>query len=519
MFFFILFPRLLCGQWLASIGDLGGDEIVDVQASASRLFAAGYFQQSLGPDSSKGGTDVFIKAYSLAGVADWQYVIGAADNDLVTAIATVSNQFLYAAGTYSGQLQFGQNDTSLYSQNKAIFVSKFDQGGQLIWAKSLESSALVVLEDFVVQAPGRLFLCGAFQDSFMTSGPNVLLGGPKNNPFVVCLDDEGLFQWSFSSVYSSAAAQATSLAFDSLGQVYVAGEFNEFISWQQDTFQAHPIFPDIFLLKLNAQGDLIWNKQFEGAYNNEVTCLAYHDNNLYMGGQFKGNLFLDTVTLSTAFRDYDAYLACLDNSGFVKWATQSLSPTDCILRDIAFFQDQLLLVGYFQDTFYWQGQALVSVDQTDAFLLAIKAVNNQYLVQQWGGTGYELLNAIRVLDDGTIVVGGGFQQTISALDTSLNAFGFSDAFLASQVPFVLTVNNLANSNPLEISIYPNPFTNVLYLDCSDCAELEWLLYDVLGNCIQKGNQQQINTQGLFTGQYFLKVKAGKKQKIVSIIRR
>ena len=238
-----------------------------------------------------------------------------------------------------------------------------------------------------------------------------------------------------------------------------------------------------------------------------------------MGGQFKGNLFLDTVILSTAFRDYDAYLACLDSSGFVKWATQSLSPTDCILRDIAFFQDQLLLVGYFQDTFYWQGQALVSVDQTDAFLLAIESVNDQYLVQQWGGTGYELLNAIRVLDDGTIVVGGGFQQTISALDTSLNAFGFSDAFLASQVPFVLTVNNLANSNPLEISIYPNPFTNVLYLDCSDCAELEWLLYDVLGNCIQKGNQQQINTQGLFTGQYFLKVKAGKKQKIVSIIRR
>jgi hypothetical protein len=516
-----LFPFFLSGQWAATVGGPEGDEIVDVKSSDSQLFTAGYYQQTLGLDSSKGGVDAFLKAYTLDGFPVWQYVIGGENNDYLTAIEPVLNQYIYAAGTFNGSLEFGDNDTTLYSLNKAVFICKLTQNGQFIWAKCFRGSSLVTLEDFVIDHQQKLYLCGAFQDSFLVNNPNVLVGGVTLKPYVLCLEEDAPVLWSASPILSSAAASANCIGLDSNGYVYVAGEFNKRLTWLQDTFQAHPIFPDIFLIRLDSMGLLSWDKQFEGAYNNEVSCLQYYNNKLYMGGQFKGNLFLDTILLSTAFRNYDAFVAQLDNNGAVQWATQSISPTDCILQDLTFYQNQLLVAGYFLDSFSWKNQTLQAEDQIDAFIFVLDIATDQYVVQQLGGDGYDLLNSIVCLDNGTVLTGGGFQQNINLNDTVLLSTGFSDAFLASFAPFVLSLDKTTatiseNSTGL---VYPNPFYQTIYLRCEACQDLKWFLYNNQGVLLSIGQQQQINTENLPSGHYFLKVIFNKQQQVLSIIRR
>ena len=162
-----------------------------------------------------------------------------------------------------------------------------------------------------------------------------------------------------------------------------------------------------------------------------------------------------------------------------------------------------------------------SQDQIDAFIFVLDIVTDQYVVQQLGGDGYDLLNSITCLDNGTVLTGGGFQQNINLNDTLLLSTGFSDAFLASFAPFVLSLDKSPTTifDNSTVLVYPNPFYQTIYLQCVACQDLKWFLYNDQGILLAIGQQQQIHTENLPSGHYFLKVIIDKQQQVLSIIRR
>lgn len=376
----------LSAQFATAFGGPGGDEIVETKVCSSMIFVAGFFQQNLDTVISKGGSDAFLRSYDVQGDLIWQYTIGGSDNDFITAIEINNDTCLYAVGSYTGALMFGNNDTTIFSPNKAIFISKFDCNGQLKWVRSIAGSSLVSVNDLIVDARQNLYLCGAFQDTLFFEQPYQLEGKLQNQPYLFSLDSDGNTRWVQTAEFTYTA-DAIALAQDSLGHLFMAGVFNGLCSWRSDTMQAHPIFSDIYLTKWDSSGQFFWQKQFGGAYNNEVTCLQYHHNNLYMAGQFKGNLGIDALQLNTPFRDYDAFIAKLDSSGNAIWATQSTNEADCFLKDLIISDHQITACGYFNDYFLWENQTALSVDQTDAFVFALDMDNIQHRFIQLGEIG------------------------------------------------------------------------------------------------------------------------------------
>ena len=83
------------------------------------------------------------------------------------------------------------------------------------------------------------------------------------------------FNWITEAVSTNATSHVKSIVGDDAGNIYIAGHFGDLIQLGDSTFTAYEApNTDIFLAKLDPQGNFIWSRQFGFAsteYCNDLT--------------------------------------------------------------------------------------------------------------------------------------------------------------------------------------------------------------------------------------------------------
>ncbi|MDZ4665926.1 MAG: T9SS type A sorting domain-containing protein [Bacteroidota bacterium] len=131
-----------------------------------------------------------------------------------------------------------------------------------------------------------------------------------------------------------ASAYCYSTKTDQNGNVITVGVFNNTIDFDPGpgTFTMAPIAAtwDIFILKLDGNGDLVWAKQIGGISNNDVANEVFTDlsGNCYFTGRFGGTVDFDpgpSILNMTANGD-DLFAVKMDANGNLVWA-KTLNPS------------------------------------------------------------------------------------------------------------------------------------------------------------------------------------------------
>jgi len=504
IYFSLLLQQNCWAQVSQNIGESGGDEATYIDYYNNKIIATGTFQQSLGGIASRGGSDVWLQQYDTLGNLLWQYTLGSSFNEEVKGLCVDDVGNIYTTGEFNGTLEVG-NDTLLTASRKSIFVTKHQANGSLLWAKQLSGSGLVIVEDIAVAPQGQWYLTGAFRDSFEVD--SLLLVTTSNNAaFVAAFSPQAVVEWATTSAYSMEAL-GKRLAITPNKQVYVAGEFKGLLQLVGDTMQANGIYPDLFLAVLDSNGGWMWQKQLGGVYENQVEALLYQDGRLYLGGYFMGQLQVDTLTLATADRHFDAFVAQLDGWGRVQWARQTQTSEDVLLQGMTLANGQLTAVGYYEDQVNWGDAAVGTATEIDGFGLQIDTSGGKAFLINWSGGGNDLPRDVVQDAAGRQWVVGSFQQDLNWGSTVLNASGFSDGFLA-----VLETNDLLvpiwkikrDKPTINFRIYPNPTTAILYLEGAVAYDY-WQLVDEQGRMHLQGQTNRIDLEPLTAGNYWLLV--------------
>lgn len=505
-------------QNILQIGEQGGEEATALVSHDQYWIAGGIFQQNLLGNNSRGQFDIWLHQYDSLGVLQWDYYIGSRRNEVLEDIALHQQTGdWYATGTFSDSLHVG-TDTVLYSNNNTIFVTKHNQLGQLHWAKKIASNNLVRVRDIVVDDAGNSYLTGSFRDTLQADMLTLTHNGVDDAVFVLKLDTAGKAVWG---AMSSLATEATgvALAIDPQGQVYLAGEFSSFLSLVGDTLLAGWVDADIFLAKLDENGNWLWQRQYAGSYPDEVVALLYQQEKLYLGGNFEGVLSLDdNQPLVTAVRAYDAFVAQLDTFGTAIWAKQTQSQSNCLLRDLVIKSNQLVAVGFFESQFNWQSLQDNATDGTEVFQLTLSTDGQKAALTTLKGGGNDIANACAIANNEKIGVVGSFQQQLNYSNQSINAIGFADAFLYWQDPVNLNVAvPFLSSTPTDIITFPNPTTQLIYLKTT-LDLVEWKLYASNARQILQGQTQIVNLQDLPNGIYYITVFTTTKKQTFKIVK-
>ena len=125
-----------------------------------------------------------------------------------------------------------------------------------------------------------------------------------------------------SNTTSNFTNEAIDVEIDATGNKYVAGYICGETSFNATVVQPTAIGNgDIYVAKYNPQGNLIWIKQFGGNYSDRPTDLCLGSGNtIFLTGQYFGQIVFGTFTLNSIANSKDIFVVKLDDSGNVIWA-------------------------------------------------------------------------------------------------------------------------------------------------------------------------------------------------------
>ncbi|MFN0214344.1 MAG: SBBP repeat-containing protein [Saprospiraceae bacterium] len=267
---------------------------------------------------------------------EWAGRAGGNNKDVGNGLEIDANGNVYTTGIYQGTVDFdpGPGQFNLISLNSTvdIFIQKLDPAGNFIWAKSIRGMNWDQAWDMVLDAQGNIYLTGYFQDSTdFDPGPGIYrLGATGNSDAFVCkLDSTGNLLWARNMGGAFTDTKGRGIAVDPAGSVYTTGLFEFEGDFDPspavaDTFMLIGSFQDVFIQKLDANGDFQWARRFGELYFDQVYSLKIaSDGQVLVFGHVTGTAKYGTIatTDSITVNGTDPFILRIDPAnGNLVWA-------------------------------------------------------------------------------------------------------------------------------------------------------------------------------------------------------
>lgn len=188
------------------------------------------------------------------------------------------------------------------------------------WVKSFKSSHDEFVHDLHVDKQGNVYTTGRSGDSTdFDPGPGIFKLAQLESAFVSKLDSSGNFKWVVG-FDGAGTSDGRGIFADDNGNVYIAGTYANSLQVSNNiaTLTSNGLF-DVFVAKLNANGNLLWLKNFGGKNWDGATEIALDvSGNVYV----LGYISMDTVdmdpgpaTHTVGFAYNEPMLVKLDNNG------------------------------------------------------------------------------------------------------------------------------------------------------------------------------------------------------------
>lgn len=272
-----------------------------------------------------------------------------------------------------------------------------------------------------------------------------------------------------SNTTSNFTNEAIDIEIDAVGNKYVAGYICGETSFNPTVIQTSAIGNgDVYVAKYNPQGNLIWIKQFGGNYSDRPTDLCLGTgNSVFVTGQYFGQIAFGSYTLNSSANSKDIFVLKLDDLGNVVWAfSEGGAGSENAYGLATDTQNNLILTGQFEGNSTLTGQSFTSTTDPNTLLPSYDLFISKYdqagsaLWIKTGVAEYEDRGlAVDCDDQNNIFLVGQFSDTLAFANSTINNMGFNIGFLAKfspngtmqwlnqlragmVVPYDLEVNNL-----------------------------------------------------------------------------
>lgn len=332
------------------------------------------------------------------------------------------------------------------------------QAPQLQWAKHLGGSSHELPGSVAVDAFGNVYTVGYFTGSADFDpgiGTAILTTTTYPDCFISKLDASGNFLWA-KQIGGILPDGGSSIAIDASGNLYITGEFDGTVDFDPNagTYSLTSLgVSDIFILKLDAQGNFIWAKQMAGVLDDYGTSIAIDlSGNVYTKGTFQGTVDFDPGVGSyplTADGSDDVFISKLTSSGNFVWAVQLGGNSYYLGISIA-----IDATGNVYTTGSFYGVAdfdpgpgifnlTCSTNTNDIFISKINSSGNFVWAKQIGGKNYDDGQSLTLDAMSNVYITGNFSDTVD-FDPGIGITNLIDTIVGSSDIFVLKLNSSGN---------------------------------------------------------------------------
>jgi hypothetical protein len=337
-------------QWVKSIGgattENGIQSTIDVSGN---VYITGSFQGTVDFDpgsgisnlTSAGSKDIFVQKFSSSGQFMWAKRIGGTSEDVGTSITTDKFEDVIVTGNFKGIVDFNPNSGYSYLTSNGgsdIFIQKLSPDGDLKWAESEGGMSSDYGGTVKTDESGNIYLVQNFSgiadfDPGRSYYP--LTSNGSDDISIQKLNLSGTLIW-VKSIGGSLSDIGKSISIDNSGNVYVTGYYQSTVDFDPESginlYSSYGA-EDIFIQKLNSNGNLVWVECMGGTGSDKGTSLSLDlSGNIYVTGSFQGTLhyfdsegggptLLNAATVSSAGGS-DMFIQKITPGGNVSWIKQ-----------------------------------------------------------------------------------------------------------------------------------------------------------------------------------------------------
>lgn len=273
---------------------------------------------------------------------------------------------------------------------------------------------------------GNIYVAGEFADVIKFGDVEWASNGNKEI-FLVKLDSNGIVQW-FRNFGGTEADWCGDICIDDSLNIYLAGTFREKISIGDSIFTSPGGFPgyDFFVAKINKDGQIIWSKASNGNGGNSASSITKDkDGFIYLTGYYNDTLAFDNYELLGPIGRSDLFVIKLNENGDIIWANTTKSNANNFGNDIVSDNiGNLYMVGFMWDSVYFDNHLLASTGISQTFLCKINANTGNFL---WaiggGGNGWHEGKSITVDNNGDIIINGWYRNDLYFSNNSISNGG------------------------------------------------------------------------------------------------
>ncbi len=365
---------------------------------------------------------------------------------------------IYTSGYFSGTHDFdpGPGVFELSSTGTPnIFILKLDSAGNFLWVAGIGGGEQVI-GNYVLGNPiatdqsGNIYVTGFFKGTTdFDPGPgayNLTSTGGRSDVFVLKLDSNGIFVFARnigSGLFGLFGTVSGAIAIANSEAIYITGGFSNTVDFDGGP-NTQPLtavgFVDVFVLKLDLDGNFLWAKQFGGTdsqnFGYSVALSPFGD--LYLCGYFTNKVDFDpnagVFNLQGPNGQYNTYICKLSKDGNLIWAKNLGGEKSIFGYSLALnANEEVLVAGEFQQTIDFDpGPGSYNLSGGGTYILKLSKTGNFIWAKNLPATSYNDASGIMTLDTkGNVYLIGSFtgQRDFDPGTNSylLNSIGYNPA--------------------------------------------------------------------------------------------
>lgn len=444
--------------------------------------------------TSAGDRDVFIQKLNSDGDLIWVKSIGGGAEDRVWSITLDPSSNVYVGGNYEGTCDFDPG-VGVYPYTSTGFfddyIVKLNPDGDFVWAVSFGGTSGDVFVELNVDSDGNVYSTGFFSVN-MDIEPGVevteFISSGSNDIFIQKLDTDGNFVWG-KQIGAEEQERSFDMELDELNNIYTTGYFvgsTDFDPGAGAFNYTSAGSSDIFVQKLDEDGNFIWAKAIGGVSSDQGSAIAVDpENNVYLAGNYKLTVDFDPGPEEfnlEAISDADIFILKL-NSCFPDATADEI--TSCI--------SYTWIDG---ETYYEDNNSatytLTNIDGCDSLVTLDLTINEvdittsavgSVITSNEAGATYQWLDC----NDGYSEIGGetGVSYTPSEDGDYAVKVTIDECTDTSACVSIDGVGIYDNSLVDQISLYPNPSSGFVYIDLGDLKDVAIQIYSVSGSLVYR----------------------------------
>ena len=343
------------------------------------------------------------------GHVEWTKAFGDAHVDAATGVVFGADGNMVVVGTFHDSIHFGDAlQTSAGSSD--VFVAKLDrEGGDKGWSRSFGGTGAETVAGVAVDSLGNLWVAGDFEGAATFGNPLVSEGG--RDVFVMKLKPEDgsvLDAWQLGPASNQLAS---AIAIDSTDRVILTGSFFDSIEYGGNNSGSGNPTEDAFVVVYQPNGNVGWHRELGDPFEAQRGRAVATDSRGDVIVAIEGRGVVESLSGSTT--DDDAYVLRLDTASGAPATSQLLfgEAGDQYASAVGVdSRDRVWVVGSFSDRIKAPGgPELQAVDDLDGYFARFTPVFQHERSESFGGDFDDVPLAMAIDVDDEVTIVGRFQ--------------------------------------------------------------------------------------------------------------